>query len=194
MTPDENLLVTWYAVFVVLLVILLLLIIFCVYYFQNYEECVAAYYNGDVYCYDNYLCIADDGTTINMSQKILFNTTNEGIQKCKPLTEKDLQSYSYKENDGTQISGRSPGAEINIWAVVDGKQCNYNIPGEKDNCPFYEVGDVYWPACNGAAPGDSENSTGGHYYTPPEVAAKLAEDSKARRRLGITNPNQRLNM
>ena len=143
------------------------------------------------WCFNDWKCKNPNdltgSTVINMSEYALLGITGTSW-RCTNLTEDTVKKFVYAETSictdaqsnpipgcvpGTYLYTKFPEYEVNIWALNDqGQPCNQTTT--TNQCPFYEIGDVYWPACNG-----TPNST--PYYVSPNVYLKTSQDAITRK-------------
>jgi hypothetical protein len=151
------------------------------------------------YCYTNWTCKDPENPEkeINMSDLALYGQGGI-LTTCPPLKEEMLENFIYLDKQKVLHTGH-PQHEKNIWGNKEGeiKTCkdylasvcvNKGLPtdllkreeyakciaeeAEKtDLCPYYEVGDVYWPSCNNA----QEES---NYYVRPEIYEELQKNAE----------------
>lgn len=147
----------------ILIIVIVILGSYAIVIQNNLNSCIT---NPAPYCYTDWKCLdpMNKNNEINMSDKTLFGKSGI-IHTCQPLTVEQVKEFRYTDLNGIEQI-RYPGTEINIWSL----SCRKTTP---DGCPFYKVGDIYWPACNG--------SPSSKYYTNPEYYNKLAEDSKIKK-------------
>jgi len=117
------------------------------------------------WCFNDWKCLdpKNSNNAIPMSQLTLFGLSGTNL-RCSNLNETTVKEFTY--SDGTTTFVKYPEYEVNIWSLG----CDPQILG---NCPYYTVGDVYWPACSG--------SPSSKYYTDPKVYEKLAREALIRK-------------
>ena len=150
-------------IFTICCILVLLIVIFGSLAIITQSQANACYKNNNPWCYTDWKCIdQNDGVTeVNMSDKAVFGSGGV-LKKCSPLTEEDLKEFIYTDEFGNR-QVKYPGTEPNPW--------DPNCLGKTTaSCSNYQLGDIYWPACN-------NTNVLSSYYVPPKEYEALHQVS-----------------